>query len=138
MVGHGAEETVEKIVVGGVDLDAVEARLLDSVGGLAEGFHNGVDDFAAGFLGLAPFLPPPGAGRDQGERVELRVGVGTGMEELGEDLRAVGVQAARARKSGMFSSRAAFSSRGKRTPRCSSTQTISVMISPTPPLARAS
>ena len=84
---------MEKIVVGGVDLDAVEARLLDSVGGLAEGFHNGVDDFAAGFLGLAPFLSPPGAGRDQGEGVELRVGVGAGMEELGEDLRAVGVQA---------------------------------------------
>ena len=55
---------MEKIVVGGVDLDAVEARLLDSVGGLTEGFHNGVDGFAAGFLGLAPFLPPPGAGRD--------------------------------------------------------------------------
>ena len=84
---------MEKIVVGGVDLDAVEARLLDSVGGLAEVFHNGVDGFAAGFLGLAPFLPPPGAGRDQGEGVELRVGVGAGMEELGEDLRAVGVQA---------------------------------------------
>ena len=32
-------------------------------------------------------------GEDRWEGVELRVGVGTGMEKLGEDLRAVGVQA---------------------------------------------
>ena len=128
---------MEKIVVGGVDLDAVEARLLDSVGGLTEGFHNGVDDFAAGFLGLAPFLSPPGAGRDQGEGVELRVGVGTGMEELGEDLRAVGVQAVgQGAEIGDILVPGGVQLTGEED--CSSTQTISVMISPTPPLARAS
>ena len=78
-------------MVGGVDLHPVKARLLHPPGGFAEFFGDIVNFSHGGRPGLAVLLAPGGAGGDEVLGVELRVGVGPRVEELGEDPGPVGV-----------------------------------------------
>ena len=88
----------------------------------------------------SPLLPPAVAGGDQGEMgIQLGVGVGAGVEQLGKYLGAIGMHPFRqCPERGNFILPGRVQLPGEQDPRASSTQTISVMMSPTPPLARAS
>ena len=92
MVGHRAEKAVEEVVVGGVDLHPIHPALLDPSGRLAKLLDNFLDVLPGGRLGRPPLLPPAVAGGDQGEMgIQLGVGVGAGVEQLGKYLGAIGM-----------------------------------------------